>query len=533
MKNIFRHPDKSLAAKLIIAIGLLMIIGSFTFWYVLLHKQKKDIIAIAVKYGHSFIKFTRESTRPSMLTFRREATQQVLENLSTPEGVQRVRIFDHKGRVFFSSHKEDISSSVDKASIACKGCHLEPEKSPALLPTAQKWTIYESSKGFTAIKIIDTISNEPSCYTASCHIHPKTQKILGFVEADFSLALLDEALFKQGLALTAYVAIFVLAVSASLGIILYEIVSKPVSKLAYGMERVSAGDLNYSVPIKSMDEMGVLANTFNSMIKDLKAARDQRESWGRALEAEVAKKTEEIQKTHASLVQTEKLASLGRMAAGVAHEINNPLTGIVTFAHLLKRSAPPDSATAEDLNVIIEQAERCAKIIKNLLTFARATPSEKGEININDALSRTIYMLQNQEKFHNIKFDIHMDDTPFITIGDASQFQQIFLNIFINAADAMNERGTITVATRKIIMDNKPFVEIEFTDTGPGIPEEILGKLFEPFFTTKPVGKGTGLGLSVSHGIVKHFGGQIDVKSTVGKGTSFFVRLPLVEGYNI
>ena len=142
-------------------------------------------------------------------------------------------------------------------------------------------------------------------------------------------------------------------------------------------------------------------------------------------------------------------------------------------------------------------------------------------------------MLQNQEKFHNIKFDIHMDDTPFITIGDASQFQQIFLNIFINAADAINERGIITVATRKIVMDNKPFVEIELTDTGCGMPEEILGKLFEPFFTTKPVGKGTGLGLSVSHGIVKHFGGHIDVKSIVGKGTSFFVRLPLVEGYNI
>jgi two-component system NtrC family sensor kinase len=295
------------------------------------------------------------------------------------------------------------------------------------------------------------------------------------------------------------------------------------------MEKVASGDLNHFISIKSTDEMGVLARTFNSMIKDLKAARDQREKWTQMLEQEVAKKTEEIQRTHANLVQTEKLASLGRMAAGVAHEINNPLTGVVTFAHLLKKRFPPDSPEAEDINVIIEQAERCSKIIKNLLTFARATPSEKGKVNINEVLNRTIFMVRNQEKFFHIKFNVHLEDAQFIIVGDPSQFQQIFLNMFINAADAMNGRGNITVATRRITENGKPFVEIEFTDEGCGIKEEDMPKLFEPFFTTKPVGKGTGLGLSVSHGIVKHLGGYIKVKSKVGEGTSFFVRLPLTE----
>jgi two-component system NtrC family sensor kinase len=295
------------------------------------------------------------------------------------------------------------------------------------------------------------------------------------------------------------------------------------------MERVAGGDFDHSVPTKSIDELGVLADTFNSMIKDLKAAREQRERWTQTLEEEVAKKTEEIKKTQAGLVQTEKLASLGRMAAGVAHEINNPLTGVVTFAHLMKKRFPPDSDDAEDIDVIIEQAERCAKIIKNLLTFARATPSEKGKIDINNVLSRTIQLVRNQEKFHNIKFDINLADTALITLGDGTQFQQICLNMFLNAADAMHLRGKITVATRQIEDDNTPFVEIEFTDTGSGIKEADLAKLFEPFFTTKPVDKGTGLGLSVSHGIVKHLGGNIKVESTVGKGTSFFVRLPLTE----
>ncbi len=529
MRNLLQNPEKSIAAKLIIAIGLLMVTVSFIFWYAILKKQEKDIMSIALKYGNSFVDFTKQSTRQSMLANQPEQTQQILENLSTPEGVQRVMIYNHEGKILFCTQSQHPGKFVDKASIACKACHSEPEKPTTLLVTPKKWSVYKNGSGFTTLKIVSPIPNEPSCYTANCHAHPEEQKILGFVEADLSLAILDEALLKQGLALTAYVALFVLVVSLSLGIILYKIVSKPVNELVYGMKKVAAGDLNYSVPIKSIDEMGMLADTFNSMIKDLKAARDQRERWTQTLEEEVAKKTEEIKKTHASLVQTEKLASLGRMAAGVAHEINNPLTGVVTFAHLMKKRFPPDSIDSEDLDVIIEQAERCAKIIKNLLTFARATPSEKSEIDINNVLIRTINLVKNQEKFYNIKFDIKLADYPLITVGDAPQFQQICLNMFLNAADAMDARGTITVATRKITEDNKAYAEIEFTDTGSGIKEEDMQKLFEPFFTTKPVDKGTGLGLSVSHGIVKHLGGNIRVKSTVGKGTSFFVRLPLIE----
>lgn len=529
MKNIFRNPEKSIAAKLIIAIGALMVILTLIFWYAILAKQEKDITAIAIRYGGSFVNFTKESIHHSMLNFQTDETQRMLETLSRPEGVQRVSIYNHKGHILFSSQKQNVGQTVEKTSIVCKGCHTEPEKSPDLLQRQKKWVVYKNEKGFRILQIVDEIPNEPACYTAACHIHPKNQKILGFIDAQLSLSFLDEALLRQGLALTAYVVMFVLSVSLFLGIIIYKIVSRPVSDLVHGMEKVAGGNLDYSVPIKSIDEMGVLAQTFNSMIKDLKTAQDQREKWTQTLEMEIAKKTEEIRRTHANLVQTEKLASLGRMAAGVAHEINNPLTGVVTFAHLLKKRFPPDSTEAQDLTVIIEQADRCSKIIRNLLTFARATPSEKGKVSINDIIKRTIFMVQNQEKFHHIKFDIKLDEDQLIIVGDASQFQQIFLNMFINAADAMNERGQITVATRKIVENGKRYIEIEFTDEGHGIKEEDMPKLFEPFFTTKPVGKGTGLGLSVSHGIVKHLGGHVKVKSVVGKGTSFFVRLPLTE----
>ncbi|UCH79630.1 MAG: HAMP domain-containing protein [Nitrospiraceae bacterium] len=529
MNRIFRHPDRSIAAKLMIAIGLLMIIVSFIFWYTTLQKQKNDLMTIAVKYGNSFIDFTRQSTHYSMLKFQREDTQKALENLSTPAGVQNVNIYDHSGKIFFSSDESKMGQSVNTSTLACMSCHKDPETSSELATEQHKWAVYESAEGRSIMKIIGIIPNSRDCYTAACHVHKEEQKILGFIEADLSLGLIDEALLKQRLALTAYVIVFVLFVSLFVGIIIYKIISKPVQQLVDEMEKVAGGDLDHPVPITSKDEMGMLARAFNSMIKDLRQARDQREKWTQQLEEEVQKKTAEIERTHANLIQTEKLASLGRMAAGVAHEINNPLTGVVTFSHLLKKHFEPGSEADKDLNVIIEQSERCSKIINNLLTFARATPSEKGQVNLNDVLSQTIFMIKNQAKFHHIKFDINLEDRQFIITGDTSQFQQIFLNMFINAADAMSGRGTITASTRSVKEENRDFVEIEFTDEGCGIKEKDMSKLFEPFYTTKPVGKGTGLGLSVSHGIVKHLGGHIKVKSTVGKGTSFFVRLPLAD----
>jgi len=529
MKNIFLNPDKSIAAKLIIATGLLIVVVSFIFWYATLKKQEKDVMSIAVKYGTSFVDFTKQSTHQSMLNASPEQTQNVIENLSTPSGVQSVYIYDHTGKIQFSSKKTTIGTIIDKTSAACTGCHVDPAVSPELHKVPKKWAVIKDEDGYTSLKVIREIPNEKSCYTASCHAHPKEQQILGFIEADLSLALLDEALFKQGLALTTYVVMFVLVVSLFLGIINYKIVTNPVQELAKGMQKVAGGDFNTSVKVHSIDEIGVLANAFNSMIKDLRGAREQRERWTQTLEEEIAKKTAEIKRTQTGLIQTEKLASLGRMAAGVAHEINNPLTGVVTFAHLMKRRFPPEDENSEDLDVIIEQAERCSKIIKNLLTFARATPSEKGNIDINNVISRTMQLVKNQEKFHNVKFEINLADAELITLGDGSQFQQICLNMYLNAADAMKLRGTITVTTTQVEENNKPFVEIEFCDTGSGIKEEDLPKLFEPFFTTKPVDKGTGLGLSVSHGIVKHLGGSIRVESTIGKGTSFFVRLPLTD----
>jgi two-component system NtrC family sensor kinase len=321
---------------------------------------------------------------------------------------------------------------------------------------------------------------------------------------------------------------FVIIISVILWLILYTFVTKPVSYLVEGMKRLSAGDMDYRIRMNRSDDIGMLANSFNAMSDELKEYKEKMENWTKSLEDEVQKKTAEIYKAQENLINTEKLASLGRMAAGVAHEINSPLTGIVTFAHLMLQRTPPENRQdVDDLNVIIDQAERCSKIIRGLLGFSRKTSSEKNMTNLNTLLETTLAMVRHQSKFYNIFFDLQLDSTiPPVSI-DPNQIQQVFLNLLINAADAMEKKGKMTLATRLVENGGLPFVEFEITDSGPGIPEDIRSKIFEPFFTTKPAGKGTGLGLAVSYGIIKKHEGTIFVKSSPGSGASFYIHLPV------
>ncbi len=325
-----------------------------------------------------------------------------------------------------------------------------------------------------------------------------------------------------------YGGFFVVAISFLLCLILYNFVTKPISLLVDGMNKLSRGDMDYRINLNTKDEIGMLANSFNSMVDELKQYRDKMENWTKNLEEEVQKKTAEIVRAQEQLINAEKLASLGRMAAGVAHELNSPLTGIVTFAHLMAKRIPPENAQdVEDLKVIIDQAERCSKIVRGLLGFSRKTASEKAHVDMNTLIENTLSMVRNQAKFYNIAFDVRLDKSIPEVNADPNQIQQVFLNLLINAADAMEEKGRITISSRMVEDGADRFVELEFTDTGPGIPEEIRSKVFEPFFTTKPAGKGTGLGLAVSYGIIKKHEGQIFVKSEPGHGASFFIRLPV------
>jgi two-component system NtrC family sensor kinase len=231
-----------------------------------------------------------------------------------------------------------------------------------------------------------------------------------------------------------------------------------------------------------------------------------------------------LQETHLQLVSSEKMASLGKLAAGIAHEINNPLGGILIYASLMAEDLPEDDTKRGDLARIVQEASRCKDIVKSLLEFARQTEPKMEPTDINRAITDGLFFLENQALFHNIKIIKKLDPfLPFVR-GNAGQLKQVLINIIVNAAEAMHGSGTLTITSYP--SPDRKSILLEFTDTGEGIPEENLTRIFDPFFTTKEVGKGTGLGLATSYGIVEDHGGRIGVKSKVGEGTTFTIELP-------
>ncbi len=233
----------------------------------------------------------------------------------------------------------------------------------------------------------------------------------------------------------------------------------------------------------------------------------------------------ELKFTQKQLAQSEKMASLGQLAAGVAHEINNPLTGVLFYASLLLERDDLDENAKEDLGYIVEDAERCKNIVKSLLVYSRSTDSKKNIIHINEIVDRSLKLIRDQKKFRNIHIRRFLADEMMLINADTNKLNQVIINLVINAADAMNGNGIISISTYRNKLIKKVYVEIK--DTGEGIPRENLSKIFDPFFTTKEVGKSTGLGLSIVYGIIEEHGARISVKKTGAKGTIFVLEFPL------
>jgi len=300
-------------------------------------------------------------------------------------------------------------------------------------------------------------------------------------------------------------------------------ITRPLGVMVEATDKIAKGDLDHRVDIDRRDEIGQLAGSFNRMTEDLKRANEGLTQWGRVLEKRVEERARELQTMQAVMIQSEKLASLGKMAAGVAHEINNPLTSILIQAHLLLETCEPGNPSLENLTLIADETSRCAEIVKGLLEFARMTPAQPTKADVNDIIERSIQLLEKQASVRNIKIIKALDlSLPSIDL-DKNKMQQVFSNLIINACDAMAGGGTLTITSR-LGLDRRQ-IEILFADTGMGIPEENIHKLFDPFFTTKSAG--TGLGLAVSYGIIQQRGGKIGVRSEVGQGSVFIVILPL------
>ena len=290
-------------------------------------------------------------------------------------------------------------------------------------------------------------------------------------------------------------------------------VLQPIKHLVSASHQWAKGNLDYRVKTTRKDEIAELAETFNLMASSLRERDEQLKEYARQ-----------------QIMKSERLATLGQLAAGVAHEINNPLGAVLMYTHLALEDLEERDALRTNLERAVTEASRCKNIVKGLLDFARQTEPKVEESDVNVTLERTLAVVENQALFQNVKITKVVCRSLPKVVMDVGQIQQVFTNIVLNAAEAMEGKGELTVTTR-MAADNE-YVEIEFTDTGCGIQPESREKIFDPFYTTKEIGHGTGLGLSISHGIIARHNGTIEVKSEPGKGTSFLIRLPLKQKDN-
>ncbi|MDH3455657.1 MAG: ATP-binding protein [Gemmatimonadota bacterium] len=300
-------------------------------------------------------------------------------------------------------------------------------------------------------------------------------------------------------------------------------ITRPIGAMVAATHNLAAGRFDQDVRIDGRGEIALLARSFNQMSESLRQMQEAQEEWGRTLEEKVQQRSEQLIAMQNRVAQSEKLASLGMLAAGVAHEINNPLGGVLSLTSLALEDLPIEHPARQNLEEVVRQSDRCREIVKGLLEFSRQQEAGSDRVDVLQMIDETLALMSKQALFFNVKLKKNYDATVPMVLADRSQLQQVFMNIVMNAVQAMGERGLLTV---EVVATKDALVEIQVSDTGCGIPPGDIDRVFDPFYTTKKDGAGTGLGLSIAYGIITKHRGTISVASEVGKGTVVTIRLP-------
>jgi len=515
-------------------VAITLTVAMVLFTVIAINNQRDQLLQDAVNHVTQISEVITKSTRYAMLQNQPDYVLRIIQDVGNQENIAKVRILSKEGKIIHSTYPPEIGQKVDRKADACILCH-QGEQPLEQVPQSERSRIYATAEGRRMLGSMEVIRNEPSCYNAACHQHSKAQSVLGVLDIVYSLDEIDRTLKRNTIAIAASSIAFVLFVSFFVMLFVHRLVYVPLRDLESGAKRLSSGDLEQLIPVRSADEFGELASSFNAMTTALRNSQQELREWGRTLEEKVAKRTQELRVAEAEAARGEKLASVGLLAAGIAHELNNPLTGILTFSSLIRKGLPDGSADAEDMDLVIRETKRCAAIIKGLLDFAREKTPEKKFTDLNQIVLGTTRIIERPAHLRDIEIAMELDpDLPPVW-ADADQITQVIMNMLVNAQHAIEEKGNITVRTRRAekVLSSEPgaqpvpAVELSIVDTGCGIPEKNLKRIFDPFFTSKEVGKGTGLGLSVSHGIISAHGGTIEVESDVGEGTTFRIFLPL------
>src|SRR5579864_3580453 len=337
----------TLSAKLnILLLGAMIVIFAL-LGYLNVRQHRQHLEQNTLLSAERISDVIKHSTTEYMLRNDREGLYHSIQTMAAEPGIEKIRIFDQEGRITYTTNSPEENRVVDKTAEACYACHAQSQPL-ARLNRPDRFRIYRNPAGFRVLGIITPIENRPACSNAECHAHPAEQKILGVLDTNVSLANADVQLAESSRRMIAYTGCALLLIALLSWFFIWQVVGRPVKALQRGTERLAAGDLGYQIDVQSKDEIGDLATSFNSMSRQLQAERNENISWTHTLEQRVENKTRELTRAHEHALCTEKMASIGKMAAVLAHEINNPLSGILTYAKLLRKWIDREPANDKD-----------------------------------------------------------------------------------------------------------------------------------------------------------------------------------------
>jgi two-component system, NtrC family, sensor kinase len=518
-----------LSIKLVIITSLVLIAALSVHTYLTIGFFRENLINISRDGAYATSDIIKRSTRHSMLLNRRDDISQTTRTLGNEPGIKKIRIYNKMGEIAYSSDSSEIGKKIDKSSEACIVCHNTPNAKPKV--NAPDNTRTFNMENERVLGLINPIRNESDCYTSSCHAHKSSDELLGILDVLVSMKNADETIRIGTRNIIINSIIITILISGLSGIFIFYLVNKPLKKFQKAIDELGKGNLDYRVHLKNRNEFGIIAYQFNDMSKKLSLAYQEIKDWSETLNQKVEEKTQELKNIYDQIVQIEKLASLGKLSATVAHELNNPLEGILTYSKLISKKLKNENnenynKLIDYTNMISDEAARCGKIVKDLLLFSHTDSEEFIVSDLFNIIEKSISLINHHLEINNVRLEKNYERTDIMLKCNPQKIQQMIMSILINAIESISTKGEgkISITVEKMLN----WVFIRITDTGLGISEKDLPYIFEPFYTTKEISKGTGLGLSIVYGIVNLHKGKIEVEETSLNGTTFKISLPII-----
>ena len=529
----------SIYGRVVFIITLMSVFLFLSFGIIFRSVYEQYLNTVIRQNGNNVGSIVEGALYQSMLKNDKSTLQGTLDIIHTMSGIDEVNMYDSHDNLVYSSYSADTAA---RGNPNCISCHTDigamfprKEKSYRIIDVKSTCSMNQTEEGYRQLLIKSPILNERSCYVSSCHAHQESDDVLGSLLIKIPLNDLDAAVSKSSTEFFLLAIFTTIALASILILFTRRRIKNPLNAIVRASESVAKGDTSTRVDIipNQLDDIRMVSSAFNHMLDNINAAALELQNWSHQLEYKVQKKSEELLEAQNELIHIEKIASLGKLSSSVAHEINNPLAGVLTYTKLVhkqlsKIDIEPTSKESmlKHLKVIEAETRRCGDIVKGLLDFSRKDQENFNAQHLNKVLKETYDLMAHQMKMGNILFISDLSAPSDLIYCSENQIKQACVAILVNASEAVSENGEIMIRTFNPDQEN---IKIDITDNGSGIAPEDMPHIFEPFFSAKHKTSGIGLGLAIAHGIIISHKGRIEVDSKVGKGTVISVILPLIK----